>query len=470
MIQSFWKQSAIYGMSTILIRAVSFLLLPLYTTYFTTEEAGYIYLLFTFIAFVQVFYNHGMDSSFLKFISQDEDNSDKILSTSFIGLILTSVLLSFILHNFAEQISILYLGISQPLWISLCSLILCIDSISGRMMAYLRVQNRAIFFALTSVGNVIVTIVLNIYFVVYNGWGIDGVLYGTLAGSLLRFLFLIPSLLLNINYTKFEFSLYKKLFSFGIPFFPAALFFIIMEMADRKILHLLTDVHEVGIYSVSYKLGSILLFIITGFNLAWQPLFHKEQKNVNRVDIFSKINSQFILLLAFVGMLICIWMPYIVKIPVGRGNTLINEQFWDGIKIVPVILSSHILYAGYIMQMPSLYDGTNQKWSPLLRGMGAVVNIGFNFLLIPIWGVWGAAFSTFIAYGLMFISLYLLNRRWLPITFDKSTIFTTLGMCVLCYFSTIHFSSSIVVSIFITVCIFFYIVKIFNSLVKNSLS
>ena len=243
-----------------------------------------------------------------------------------------------------------------------------------------------------------------------------------------------------------------------------------MEMADRKILHLLTDVHEVGIYSVSYKLGSILLFIITGFNLAWQPLFHKEQKNTNRVDIFSNINSQFILLLAFVGTLICIWMPYIVQIPVGGGNTLINEQFWDGIKIVPIILSSHILYACYIMQMPSLYDGKNQKWSPLLRGMGAVVNIGFNFLLIPIWGVWGAAFSTFIAYGLMFISLFFLNRKWLPITFNKSTIFITLSMCVLCYVSTIHFSSSIGVSIFITVCIFFYIVKIFNSLVKNSLT
>ncbi len=470
MIQSFWKQSAIYGLSTILIRAVSFLLLPLYTTYFTTEEAGYIYLLFTFIAFAQVFYNHGMDSSFLKFISQDEENSDKTLSTTFIGLISTSIILSLILHNLAEQISMYYLEISQPLWISICSLILCIDSISGRMMAYLRVQNRAIFFALISISNVIVTIALNIYFIVYKGWSIDGVLYGTLAGALLRFVLLIPSLFLNINYTNFEIPLFKKLFSFGIPFFPAALFFIVMEMADRKILHLLTDVHEVGIYSVSYKLGSILLFIITGFNLAWQPLFHKEQKNVNRVEIFSKINSQFILFLAFVGTLICIWMPYIVKIPIGGGNTLINEQFWDGIKIVPVILSSHILYAGYIMQMPSLYDGKNRKWSPLLRGMGAVINIGFNFLLIPIWGVWGAAFSTLIAYGLMFLSLYLLNRRWLPITFDKITIFTTIGMCTLCYFSTIHFTSSLFVSILITICILFYIVKIFNSLVKSSLS
>ena len=180
MIHIFWKQSAIYGMSTILIRAVSFLLLPLYTTYFTTEEAGYIYLIFTFIAFIQVFYNYGMDSSFLKFISQDEGSSDKILSTSFIALILTSVLLSLLLHNFADVISILYFKISQPLWISLCSLILCLDSISSRMMAYLRVQNRAIFFALISVCNVILTIILNIYFVVYNGWGIDGVLYGTL--------------------------------------------------------------------------------------------------------------------------------------------------------------------------------------------------------------------------------------------------------------------------------------------------
>ena len=89
-ISSFWKESTVYGLSTILVRAVSFLLLPIYTTYFTIEEAGYVYLLFTFIAFVQVIYSHGMDSSFLKFIAPKNSKSRYIISTTFVGLFFTS--------------------------------------------------------------------------------------------------------------------------------------------------------------------------------------------------------------------------------------------------------------------------------------------------------------------------------------------------------------------------------------------
>ena len=164
------------------------------------------------------------------------------------------------------------------------------------------------------------------------------------------------------------------------------------------------------------------MFLITGFNLAWQPLFHREQKNENRLEIFSTISTHFLVIMILIGGIISIWLPVIVQIPIGGGNTLIGKDFWGSINIIPVIMLSYIFYAGYILQMPSLYDGNNQKWSPILRGMGAVINIGLNLVLIPKYGGMGAAIATLSAYAIMFLSLFMLNRKWLRISFNLSLI------------------------------------------------
>ena len=433
-VNSFWKQSMIYGIGTILVRAVSFVLLPLYTSFFSPAEVGYVYLLFTFIAFAQVFYNHGMDSAFLKFISQDNEDKDSVLNTSILTVLLTSLLLSIILYLGADSISELYLGIHEPTWIILCSIILFIDVLSSRIMAYLRVIERPIYFSTISIMSVVVTITSNIYLITNLNMGILGVLYGTLAGSLIRFIMVIPLLFKGLNYKLFTFGLYKRMFTFGLPFFPAALFFMIMEMADRYLLFHLADVETVGIYSIGYKIGSMLMFLITGFNLAWQPLFHKEQQNENRIEIFSKIATQFLIFMILVGGIISVWLPLIVQIPIGNGNTLIGEDFWGSMQIIPIIMLSYIFYAAYILQMPSLYDGNNQKWSPILRGFGAVINIGLNLLLIPKFGGMGAAIATLVAYSIMFLALFILNRRWLPISFNYGRILLLLSICIFGYY------------------------------------
>jgi len=430
----FWKQSMIYGVGTILVRSVSFVLLPLYTAFFTTAEAGYVYLLFTFIAFAQVFYNHGMDSAFLKFISQNDENNQSVLNTSLLILLFSSGLFSLILYYFANLISIIYLGIDEPLWISLCSLILLIDVISSRIMAYLRVINRPIYFSIISIVSVVVTIVTNIYLITSLNMGIVGVLYGTMAGSLIRLILIAPLLFSWFNINLFKFDLYKRMLIFGIPFFPAALFFMIMEMADRYLLLQLADVEAVGIYSIGYKMGSVLMSLIAGFNLAWQPLFHKEKRNDNRLEIFSTISTQFLAFMILVGGIISIWLPLIVQIPIGNGSTLIGEDFWGSIQIIPIIMLSYIFYAAYILQMPSLYDGNNQKWSPLLRGLGAAINIGLNLILIPKHGGMGAAIATLVAYSTMFIALFILNRKWLPISFNYGRITILLGICIIGFY------------------------------------
>jgi len=124
----------------------------------------------------------------------------------------------------------------------------------------------------------------------------------------------------------------------------------------------------------------------------------------------------------------------IFQIPIGGGKILIGEPFWESIQIIPLVMLAYVFYAAYVLQMPSLYDSKNQRWSPFLRGLGAFINVVLNIILIPIYGIFGAAIATLLAYFIMFLALYLLNRVWLPISFNYIKIFLLLLICILGFY------------------------------------
>ena len=150
-IHQFWKNSTIYGIGSVLIRAISFFLLPLYTNAFTQSETGYIFLVFTFIAFAQIMYYHGMEASFLQYYKKDSLDKDSVVRTSLIMLLITSILLSGVIIQFADFISIHLFGLQQETWVIYCAGILFFDVFSSRIMTSLRIKEKAITFFIISI-------------------------------------------------------------------------------------------------------------------------------------------------------------------------------------------------------------------------------------------------------------------------------------------------------------------------------
>ena len=130
---------------------------------------------------------------------------------------------------------------------------------------------------------------------------------------------------------------------------------------------------------------------------------------------------------------------------------------------------SYIFYAAYILQMPSLYDGNNRKWSPILRGMGAVINIGLNLVLIPKYGGMGAAIATLSAYAIMFIALFMLNRKWLPISFNYSRISALLGVCIMGFYYLAANPDEVIWRLLISIIILSAGLPLLQSLYKNQI-
>ena len=420
-ILQFWKHSAIYGIGSVMVRVISFFLLPLYTNSFSQSETGFIFLVFTFIAFSQIMYYHGQDSAFLQYYKQDATDKDSVGRTSMIMLIITSTIFSGMIVLFADKISGYIFGLQQEIWVVYCAGILFFDATSSRMMTLIRIRERALIFFIISILTTISTLLTSYILVISYRLGIDGILIGILIGSIIGWLMLLPFSIGMVSRGTFYFHLVGKLLKFGFPFFPAAFFYLILEMSDRYLLFWILGPEAVGVYSVGYKLGSLILFIIIAFNLGWQPFYIKIGNQENAGVIFGKIGTIFLHLLIFLWGLIIFWTPVLMKIKLGE-NYLIGKEFWASEQIVPIILFSYLFYAGYVVLMPSIYLLEKQNWSPIFGGTGAILNIFLNCFFIKYWGIFGAAFATLIAYMAMFFLIYYKSNQWLKILCDWKTI------------------------------------------------
>jgi O-antigen/teichoic acid export membrane protein len=206
------------------------------------------------------------------------------------------------------------------------------------------------------------------------------------------------------------------------------------------------------------------MLLIGAFNLGWQPFYLNNKNTAESIVQYQKIGNMFIIIMLSVSWMVSIIMPFIAKmnVPFLSDYPIIGSKFILGVEIIPFILISHVFYALYIINMPSIYLCNKQNWSAILRIFGALVNIILNIILIPIYGIYGAAIATAASYGLMFLLLYYKNRTWMPINLSWGTI---IPLILIITTSVVTKSSSI--GIFIMIFTFFYIVIV---LYKNGLN
>ena len=223
---------------------------------------------------------------------------------------------------------------------------------------------------------------------------------------------------------------------FSMPFLPASIFFIMIEMSDRIMLGWLSSIEAVGLYGAGYKIGAIVLLIVRAFNLNWQPFYLKSEHG-DQIRQFEKIGSRFIVFLIFISTMITMIWPIIFKIKINNIY-LIGEAFWGGGEIIPIIAFSYAVYGIFILQMPSIYIKNKQYWAPYFWGIGFIVNFLSNYLLIPMYGFYGAAYSTFFAYLVMSLFLIYKNQTWLRIQYNLNDILyisIISGLALLSYFN-----------------------------------
>ncbi|NHZ84474.1 MAG: oligosaccharide flippase family protein [Planctomycetia bacterium] len=446
-IRTLGKQSLIYGIGTILTRVVTFLLLPLYTNVFTTEEYGIVSLAYAFTGFIMIAYRYGMDSALMKYyIDAKREDKKTYFTTIFSIQTLTSLIFSLFLFLTAGFFAPIFLGGAYTRLMQLVTIILFLDALWMLPMLILRADEKPRQYILFSLLNVILLMGFNIYFVVIKGMGITGVLIGNIIASGTLLFATVPIVVKNFSLKRISRSALQEVLKFGLPFFPAGIFTMVMELSDRYLLEWLADTSTVGLYSAGNKLGMFGLLLVMGFNMGWTPYFLKKGKDADAPQIFARISTYFLGLVGYLIVLISLWIDQLVQFRIGNA-TLFGQEFWSSTQVVPIILLGYYFFGLYVLQLPGVFMTKQTKWVPLFRGIGATLTILVNILLIPIFGIIGAASAKAFAFFGMSLAIMLYNQKHYPIPYFWSGIL----------FPIIYLLITIIVPMGLSVNIFFTI-------------
>lgn len=410
-IRNLGKQSLTYGIGHIMARLVTFLLLPLYTNVFTQEEYGIVSLAYAFIGFALIFYRYGMDSALMKFYVQSDDKkeSESYLSTVVILQVITALGFSGLVYVFRDSIGPVILSVHEPNFITLIAVILFFDCLWNISTLVLRAEGKPWTFVGVNFANVLLTLGLNYYLVVHLNHGIKGVLEGNLIASGTMLVITLPILLRRLSFKGIRSDVLSRVIRFGLPFLPAGLFTMIMELGDRYLLEWMSGTEAVGLYSAGYKLGMFGLLLVMGFNMGWTPYFLRRGKEEGAENDFARATKYFLGISGFFMVLLTIWVNDLIHLKIG-GVSIIGESFWDSTAIIPVILLGYYFFGFYVLQLPGIYLKDKTKWVPVFRAVGAGSNIALNIALIPEFGALGAAWATATAHLIMAMVIYLKSK------------------------------------------------------------
>src|SRR5574338_137346 len=416
------KDTAIYGISTMLGRFLNFLLVPFYTNVFLPSEYGVVNILYSYIAIFNIIFLYGMDSAFLKYAAFKDIGDDKEnFSIPYISVFISSVLLVGFILLFKNPIAaFLDVGENQTYLIVLSALILFFDSNVVIPFLKLRLERKAKFFSMLRVANILINISLNIILIVKLKWGIEAIFISNLTASVFTLLFILPTIIRNFRFT-FHKVLFKRLLRFGLPYLPAGIGVMLVQVIDVPILQKLTDLKTVGIYKANYKLGIFMMLFVNMFQFAWQPFFLNNAKEENAKEIFSKVLTYFTIVGSIMLVILSLFISDIVKINFW-GFSIIGANYWSGLYIVPVILLGYLFNGLYVVFSAGIYIEEKSIYAPIVAGAGAITNVAVNYLLIPYFNIMGAAFATLASYVVMASGYYLVTQKFYKINYDYSKL------------------------------------------------
>lgn len=418
-IKELTKDTAIYGISTIVGRFLGFLLVPFYTNIFSTYEFGVYSNIYAYIAFLNIVYIYGMDAAFLKYKSIAESSEEKkVFSTPYIFVTITTLIFSLILLLLKAPLSD---GMSVPTQYSYLLnyviLILIFDTLALVPFSNLRLQRKAGKFAVIKILNILINLGLNIYLIIVLDYGIEGIFISNTIASAFSFIALLPEIV-KYFIPKIDFDLLKKMLKFGIPYLPASIAATIVQVIDRPILVRLAGESALGIYQANYKLGIFMMLFVQMFQYAWQPFFLNNAKDENAKRLFSKILTIYVIASSLILVILSLFISDFAKIEIYGGRTIIGQEFLSGLYIVPVVLLAYVFHGMYVNFQAGIYIEEKTKYFPLVTGAGALINIVINILLIPQIGIMGAAVATLASYFVMASGLFIVARKFYEIKYE----------------------------------------------------
>ncbi len=428
------KETAIYGISSILGKFLNWLLVPLYTYVLASSaEYGVVTNLYSWTALLLVILTYGMETGFFRFANKHKDDSEKVYSTSLISVGFTSLLFSVVCLVFSGQIANM-LGYSEnPEYISMLGVVVAFDAFASIPFAYLRYINRPIKFAAIKLIFVVLNIAFNLFFLIGCPWllkvapatiswfynpeyGVGYVFVANIISTVIQTLFLLPYIV-KMKFV-FDSALLRQLLKYSLPLLILGVAGIMNQTLDKILFPFLMPgekgASELGIYGATSKIALVMLMFTQAFRYAYEPFIFSQHKDKNSLSAYADAMKFFIIFsyLIFLGMILYI----------DVFKYIIQRDYWVGLNVVPIVLMSFI-FQGVYFNLSLWYKLTDKTmygaWFSIL---GTVIIVVGNVVLVPIFSYTGSAWSAFICYFVVMVVSYYFGQKYMPIKYDLKTI------------------------------------------------
>lgn len=404
------KETALYGLSTVLGRAMSFLLTPLFTYLLSRAESGVVQTTYSYVAFLTVVYGLGLDVAYLR-LGRRPGGADPAAFTGALACVAAVALpLSAALHLFAEPAAAA-VGIPVELASSVryAAWILALDALALLPYTELRGSHRAGTYAGIKTAGIAMNLVLAWVLVRTLGLGVRGIFLANLLASAATLAMLSP--VLRPMLARPDAAKARAMAAFGLPLVLAMLGSMVVQVADRPLVARLAGLDAAGLYGNCYKLGIFMSLLVGMFDQAWKP-FVLERAGRPDVDaLIARVLTCFAALSCWAFLAVAFLVGPFVRAPLFAGKSLFHPAYWEGLGIVPVVSLGYLFNGLYFVMLAPLMIDKRTGAVGAATWAGALVNLGANLLMIPRWGLMGAAWATCAAYGTMAAAVWALGRR-----------------------------------------------------------
>lgn len=459
-IKSLAKETAVYGLSSIVGRFLNWCLVPLYVYLFPSEEYGIVSYLYSFTAVTLVILNYGMETGFFRFVNK-EPEPDKVYSTSLTSVGITSLLFIILVTALLQPVSNAILLPHHPLFVWLLAVTVAIDAFANIPFAYLRYKKKAFRFAGIKLLNIGVNISLNLFFLLLcpvlmrhipglvswfyepmggEAFGIGWIFVANLISSVIVLLCLLPTL--RGQQPGIDRRLFAKMFSYSWPLLILGIAGILSQNMGQMIIPYIFRGNEeaarsmVGIYGANIKIAIVMVMFAQAFRYAYEPFIFARAKDEgeDRRLAYCDAMKYFIIFGLFIFLGVMYFLPVL--------KHFVSPGYWSGLRVVPIMMLAELCF-GIFFNLSLWYKLTDRtRWGMYLSLLCFVLMLGFNLWLVPAIGIpdgyLGSAWAALISYFIVMVVSYLLGRKYYPLPYQWGRILTYVAFAAILYLAGIH--------------------------------
>ena len=451
------KQTAIYGLSSIVGRFLNYLLVPIHTHRMAAESGGYgiVTNLYAYTALLLVILTFGMETTFFRFSNKENVNPDKAFSTAGLSVGFVSLVFLILVSVFLKPIAGALDYALHPEFVEIMAIIVAFDAFQSILFARLRYENRPVKFVTLKLSFIVLSLLLNVFifyvapflkehFPAMMSW------YHT--SYQVGYIFianLICTTLVNFGFIKeikklrhgIDRDLLKEMLNYTWPILLLGLAGILNQLADKivfkKIVPGVEGETQLGIYGACVKIAMIMAMITQAFRYAYEPFVFGGKRDKDDKENQAKVMKYFIIFTLLAFLAVVMYMPIL--------KYLVGESYREGLRVVPIVMLAEI-FMGIYFNLSFWYKLTDQTWwGAVFSGIGCAVLLAVNFIFVPKYSYMACAWGGFAGYAVCMVLSYFVGQKKAPIPYNLKSAFVYFAVAMVIFFAqkNIHIESTV---------------------------